>query len=145
MCGTILPFLVQDVAGVAVVGVAARVPKSVIIGVGLTRLCAEGAFALFADGVCTEASWSCCAAPPALAEATKRSRDAKLSAYCTAASSRSACASLRRLRTSGVHGSGIARIRSAAAVIFWLALGNGRGLPSRPSARIRSRATRPDS
>ena len=62
MSGTILLFLVQDVAGVAVMGVAARVPK-----------CTVGAFALFAGGVCTEASWSCCAAPSALAEATERS------------------------------------------------------------------------
>ena len=114
-------------------------------GASLTRSCTEGAFALLACGVCTEASQSCYAAPSALTEATERIRDAELPACCTAASSRSSCPSLRKLRPSGVDGSGIAQIRSVAAVIFWLALGNARGLPSRPSARIQSRATRPAS
>jgi len=114
-------------------------------GVNLTRSCTVGAFAPFASGVCTEASRSCCTAPSVLAEATERIRDAELSACCTVASSRSAYASLRKLRPSGVDGSGMAQIRSAAAVIFWLALGKPRGLPSRPSAMISYWTARPAS
>ena len=75
------------------------------------RSCTEGAFASSAvaalpfppGGMCTEASGSCRAVPPALAEAAKRMRDAKLSGCCTTACSMSARASLRRLRPAGVE------------------------------------------
>jgi hypothetical protein len=82
----------------------------------LMRSCTEGAFAPSAatalprppGGVCTEASWSYCAVPPAFAEATERMIDAELSARCTATYSMSTRASSHRLRPSGVEGSGIA-------------------------------------
>ena len=82
----------------------------------LVRSCSEGAFVLSAaaalprppGGVCTEASWSYCTVPPAFAEATERIRDVELSACCSAACSMSARASLRRLRPTGVEGSGMA-------------------------------------
>jgi len=106
-------------------------------GGNLTRSCTGGAFAPPAGGVCTETSWFCCAAPPAFAKAAKRIRDAELSACYTVASSRRACASLHKLRASGIARSGM-----AAAVIFWLALFKARGLSSPPSAMIRSQAMR---
>ena len=79
------------------------------------RSCTEGALASSAvaalpfppGGVCTEASWPWCAAPPAF-ETAERMRDAELSAYCTAACSISTFATLRRLHPSVVEGFGMA-------------------------------------
>ena len=80
------------------------------------RSCTEGALASSAaaalpfppGGTCTEASWSCCAVPPAFADANECIRDAELLACCTAACSMSTRASLRRLRPLVVEGSGMA-------------------------------------
>ena len=80
------------------------------------RSCTEGALASSAaaalpfppSGMCTEASRSCYAVPPAFADAAERVRDVELSACCTAACSMSTRASLRRLRPLVVEGSGMA-------------------------------------
>ena len=80
------------------------------------RSCTEGAFAPSAaatfpfppGGVCTEASRSYCAVPPAFAGAAERIRGAELSACCTTACPMNTCASRCRLRPEVVDGSGIA-------------------------------------
>ena len=79
------------------------------------RSCTEGALAssavaalpLSPGGVCNEASWPWCDAPPSF-EAAERIRDEELAACCTAACSMSTFALLRRLRPSVVEGSGMA-------------------------------------
>jgi len=78
MNGTILLLMVEDVMGVAIMGVAACVPEAILCRSQLDTSCTVSAFVSPAGGVCTEASRSCCASLPALVEATERMRDAEL-------------------------------------------------------------------
>jgi hypothetical protein len=64
-------------------------------------------------------------------------RDTELSACCTPAFLMMACASWRRLRASGVDGSGMARSSIAAVMSFWLTLGDVCGLSMMKSALMR--------
>jgi hypothetical protein len=153
---TALLLLVEDIAGVDIAGLPARVPDALLHRRHLDAVMHRGCFCptamrstttlpLSAGGVGTEASRSCCVVPPAFAEAAERIRDTELSACCTAAALRRACASLRRLRPLGVEGSGIAQSRIAVAVSFWLALSKASGFSTPSSTRVRSRAMRPAS
>ena len=69
---------IDDVMGIAIMGVAACVPEAILCRSQLDTSCTISAFVSPAGGVCTEASRSCCAALPALVEATERMRDAEL-------------------------------------------------------------------
>jgi hypothetical protein len=130
---------VDDVAGVAILGLPARVEEPVF-GRRAPGLAGRSA----APPACTEGSGPC-APPSSRALPCWRMRDAELSACWTAACSMSACASQCRFRASGVECAGMARNNVAAAMSFWLARGGVSGLSTLKSALMRSRACLPSS
>jgi hypothetical protein len=133
------PLGVDDVAGVAISGLPARVEEP-FLGRRAPRV--GGALSCAARVYRGLGALRTPIVPraPLLAD-----RDAKLSACWTAACSMSACASRCRFRASGIEGAGMARSSIATAMSFWLARGGVSGLSTLKSALMRSRACLPNS
>jgi hypothetical protein len=130
---------VDDVAGVAILGLPARVEEPFLSRraprVGGALSCAAR----------VHRGLGALRTPSSRALPCWRMRDAELSACWTAACSMSTCASRCRFRASGVEGAGMARSSAATAMSFWLARGGVSGSSMLKSVLMRSRACLPNS